>query len=164
MRPARYLLLFWLLTSLPAHTGPLWLCMASGDILHQNNPNLATSGTSLGFMSAFSMNYAVCSLLFRTEGSILLFPKRRQERRGGIYEGTFKSALPRHRNPVQAELLLSKKLGMLMTTSSLTLKKAKLWERASRDDDCAYYPAELRGLQKGYLSAMSAAFHAQQCW
>ena len=63
-------MLFQLLASLLAHTDPLRLHMASGDILHQNNPNLATLGTSLGFMSAFSTNYAVHSLLRPTEAGI----------------------------------------------------------------------------------------------
>lgn len=40
-----------------------------------------------------------------------------------------KSVLPCHRNPVQAELLLNKKLGLSMTTSSLTIKKPDSYEK-----------------------------------
>lgn len=148
MWPARYLMLFWLLGALLAHADPLQLLMASGTTLHQNN--LATLWTSLVFLSAFSMNYLVHSLSCLRQGSVLLFPKMRQERRGGIYKATFKSALHRHRNPVQ-ELLLNKKLGLPMTMSSLSLKKSKLWERVSKEDDCAYCPAELRSPQKGCI-------------
>jgi len=60
--------------------------MASGDILHQNKPNLATLGTSLGFMSAFSVNYAVCSLPCLTEAGIhFAIPQEKAGKERGGY-------------------------------------------------------------------------------
>lgn len=124
-------------------------------------PDRSTSGTSLVLhqLPLWTSQPALSCAQLR-QGPILLFPIKRQERRGRIYEATLKHAFPYQRN--QAELSLSKKLGLPMT-SPFTLKKAKLWERVRGEDDCAYCPAEFRRPQKGYFSAPSAAFHSQHC-
>lgn len=142
-------------------SGTHWPITAPYGIRKYFAPDLSTSGTSLVLrqLPLWTSQPALSCAQLR-QGPILLFPVKRQERRGGIDEATLKHASPYQRN--QAELSLSKKLGLPMT-SSLMLKKAKLWERVRGEDDCAYCPAELRRPQKGYFSAPSATFHSQHC-
>lgn len=91
MQPARYPMLFQLLTPLLAHPDPL-----AGGISYQLNPSLATPGTSLSFRSAFSMSSAVCSLPCHRDPAMqplhcALSPKRNIAHHTEILHNVFKS-------------------------------------------------------------------------
>lgn len=91
MQPARYPMLFQLLTPLLAHFDPL-----AGGISYQLNPSLATPGTSLSFRSAFSTSSAVCSLPCHRDPAMqplhcALSPKRNIAHHTEILHNVFKS-------------------------------------------------------------------------